>query len=196
MERLDPEFWNERYRSGNMGWDIGYAAPALTEYADQLEDKTMQILIPGAGNAYEAEYLHQHGFESVIVLDWAEEAIAHFKQRVPEFPEDHLICENFFDFRGSFDLILEQTFFCALDPRLRSKYAKHVHELLKPGGRLVGVMFNISLYDDHPPFGGGKSDYLPIFEPWFEIEAMEECYNSIPPRAGNELFVNLKRKTT
>lgn len=194
MQQLDPEFWNERYRTGTMGWDIGYPAPALTEYPNQLEAKNLRILIPGAGNAYEAEYLHQHGFEDVTMLDWSKEAIARFKQRVPDFPEDHLICENFFDFKDSFDLILEQTFFCALDPSLRSKYAEHAHHLLKSGGRVVGVLFNIPLYEDHPPFGGGKTDYIPIFEPWFDIEKMEECYNSIAPRAGNELFINLKRK--
>ncbi|GIV42652.1 MAG: hypothetical protein KatS3mg034_1962 [Vicingaceae bacterium] len=51
------EYWEERWNKGETGWDIGYASPPLIEYAMQLEDKNKKILIPGAGNAYEAEFL-------------------------------------------------------------------------------------------------------------------------------------------
>lgn len=195
MQVLDPEFWNDRYRTGETGWDIGYPAPALTKYADQLVDKSIHILIPGAGNAYEAEYLHDGGFTNVDVLDWSVEAVERFQERAPHFPKDRVIQTDFFDWKGHYDLILEQTFFCALDPSLRSEYAKKAHELLKLGGKIAGVLFNIPLYDDHPPFGGNADTYRPIFEPWFDIQIMETCYNSIPPRAGNELFIKLQRKS-
>lgn len=68
-----------------------------------------------------------------------------------------------FSLKDSFDLIIEQTFFCALDPKLRPEYAVKMAELLKPGGRLVGVLFNDTLNNDKPPFGGTKRNIFLIF---------------------------------
>ena len=65
-------------------------------------------------------------------------------------------------------------------------------ELLKPNGNLVGVLFNIPLNDNRPPFGGNKKEYEKLFSEYFEIQKMETAYNSIPERQGNELFVKMK----
>lgn len=37
--------------------------------------------------------------------------------------------KTFFNHVGSYDLILEQNFFCVLDPKLRTTSAQKVHEL-------------------------------------------------------------------
>ena len=68
----EEKFWTQRYENGSTGWNIGYASPPITAYFDQVPDKSARILIPGAGNAYEAEYLYQQGFENVFVLDIAQ----------------------------------------------------------------------------------------------------------------------------
>ncbi|MGI8893931.1 MAG: methyltransferase [Bacteroidia bacterium] len=144
-------FWNERYQSGEMGWDIGYPSTPIKEYFDQVENKELSILIPGAGNAYEAEYLHKIGFTDVTVLDFSAEAISSFQKRVPDFPEDKLIQQDFFEHKGQYDLIVEQTFFCALNPKLREQYVRKMYELMKVGGKLVGLLFDDELNTtDHP----------------------------------------------
>ena len=66
--------------------------------------------------------------------------------------------------------------------------------MLKPNGKLVGVLFNIQLNDNHPPFGGCKEDYLSLFEEKFHIKMMDTAYNSITPRQNNELFIILEKK--
>lgn len=188
---MDKDFWNERYVNQQMGWDIGYPSTPLKEFIDTLEDKSMRILIPGCGNAYEAEYLHEQGFENVFVIDIAPLALEGFKERAPHFPEDHLFCGDFFEHEGQYDLILEQTFFCALNPELRSEYAKKMHLLLAPKGKLVGVMFCFELTEKGPPFGGSVEEYKGYFGELFEIASMKPCENSIKPRQGNELWVEL-----
>ena len=40
-------------------------------------------------------------------------------------------------------------------------------ELLKDNGKLVGRLFNTPLYQDHPPFGGNKNEYIEYFEPYY-----------------------------
>jgi thiopurine S-methyltransferase len=65
--------------------------------------------------------------------------------------------------------------------------------LLRPGGKLAGVLFDIPLYADRPPYGGSKELYVSVFKPYFRFITFEKCYNSIPPRAGNELFMILEK---
>lgn len=192
-ELLDAKYWEDRYLGNQLGWDIGYASTPLKTYFDQIEDKSLKILIPGAGNAYEAEYLHELGFENVFVVDLAPSALANLQKRVPDFPANHLIEGNFFDHRETYDLIIEQTFFCALHPELRSKYAAHMNTCLNPGGKLVGVLFEDELFTDHPPYGGEREEYRGYFEKHFTIRTLERCYNSIGPRQDRELFIILEK---
>jgi len=186
--------WNLKYLNNQTGWDIGTVSTPLREYIDQIEYKNSTILIPGGGNSHEAEYLHSKGFKNVYVVDIAPKALENLKQRVPNFPKEHLICSDFFSLDQKFDLILEQTFYCAIDPKLRDNYVKKMHELLKPTGKLVGVLFQFPLTETGPPFGGSKEEYLNRFLPYFHINVLEDCINSIPERKNQEVFINFTKK--
>ncbi|WP_339609587.1 SAM-dependent methyltransferase [uncultured Planktosalinus sp.] len=185
---LDKDFWEKRYKAQETGWDIGSVSNPLKAYIDSLEDTSIAILIPGAGNSYEAEYLYNKGFKHVDVIDIAKQPLENFHKRVPGFPKENLIQTDFFEWSKTYDLILEQTFFCALDPALRPAYTKKINKLLNPNGKLAGVLFDFPLTEEGPPFGGSREEYLTYFEPYFTVKKLEKCYNSIPPRAGNELF--------
>ena len=188
---LDAPYWEGRYASKNTGWDIGDISTPIKEFVDGLSDKSLQVLIPGAGNGHEAIYMREKGFDKVTVLDWSVSALNNIKSASPGFPDDYLIKGDFFEHLGQYDLILEQTFFCAIDPKLREKYAAKVSQLLKPQGRLVGLLFDAPLNEDHPPFGGHKEEYLSYFKPHFAIKTFERAYNSIDARKGRELFIQL-----
>ncbi len=186
--------WEERWQSHQTGWDLGAASPPLTAYADQipLEKRNSRVLLPGCGNGYEAIHLLQNGFSNLTMLDIAPTAISHVRQRldaeVPGWPSClNLVCADFFQFEGAFDLILEQTFFCALDPAQRPDYVQKMFDLLAPGGKLAGVLFNRA-FDGGPPFGGDTEEYRRLFDPYFELKTLETCYNSAAPRAGSEVF--------
>ena len=185
-------YWSQRYKDDKTGWDIGNPSTPLKEYIDQLSDKSIRILIPGAGNSYEAEYLFSSGYKNTFVLDIASEPLEMFKRRMPEFPESNIIQGNFFEHCDEYDIILEQTFFCSFPPTKsnRELYASKMSELLVQGGKLVGLWFDIPLTGDMEkrPFGGDKEEYLSYLIPHFEIKTFERSYNSIPPRMGTELF--------
>jgi len=190
----DEKYWDERYLNQEMGWDVGEVSPPLKNYFDQLQNKNIRILIPGAGNSYEAEYLHDNGFKNVFICDISIEPIQNLLTRTKGFPPSNTIHADFFHLNSEpFDLIIEQTFFCALNPSLRRDYFKKVHELLKPEGKLVGVLFNDNLNNDKPPYGGNKMEYYSYFKGLFDIITFETCYQSILPRAGRELFINLQK---
>lgn len=187
-------FWDNRYLSGNMGWDLGKVSTPIKTYIDQLKDKKLKILIPGGGNSYEAEYLHNKGFTNVYVVDVSKTALSNIKKRVPSFPSAHLIHSDFFDLKMVFDLVIEQTFICAINPDLRSEYVTKMNNLLNIKGKIVGLLFNVPLHKDHPPFGGNKEEYIEYFKSSFNIKVMEECYNSVDSRNGKELFIKLVKK--
>jgi SAM-dependent methyltransferase len=151
----------------------------------------VRILIPGCGNAWEGEYLWKAGFKNVYLVDIAPSAVEQVKQRVPDFPADHIILADFFQLEGEYDFIVEQTFFCALDPSKRMEYAVKVHDLLAPGGKLIGLLFDRIFDHEHPPFGGTKEEYRHYFEALFDIQTMEPAFNSIKPRQGSELFIEM-----
>lgn len=189
--KLDAEYWRKRWQNGETGWDAGAPTTPLLAFFETLMDKDQKILIPGAGNAWEAEYLHKNGFNRVHVLDLAPEALDSFSRRNPDFPMSNLHQQDFFEHVGSYDLIIEQTFFCALQPGLRQAYAGKMHQLLRPGARLVGVFFTTLSNAEGPPFGGTLEEYATYFTPWFRSVTMLPCLNSIKPREGRELFVEL-----
>lgn len=100
---------------------------------------------------------------------------------------------DFFTYQGQYDLIIEQTFFCAIQPAMRERYVSKMYELLKPTGRLVGLLFN-RVFEKGPPFGGSKTEYEKLFCSAFEYKTFAECYNSVKPRSGSELFINFKKR--
>lgn len=193
MDALNEHYWTNRYQQGQTGWDVGAATTPIKEYVDQLTDKNIKILIPGSGNSYEAVYLFNQGFTRVFIVDISEYPLTRFRAQYPQFPAEHILHQDFFDLNDSYDLILEQTFFCALPPDLRPAYARKMHQLLNLSGRLVGVLFDDPLYEDHPPFGGNREEYRTYFSPYFCFHTFETAYNSIPPRRGRELFINLQK---
>lgn len=196
MPTFNENYWETRYQQGETGWDMGAASTPLVEYCQQIANKNQPILIPGCGNAHEVEALLSLGFTNITVLDFADSPLKNIAARNPKaMASGHLklVCEDFFAHQGSYDLILEQTFFCAIHPSQRADYAKHMHALLVQTGTLAGLLFNFELSEEGPPFGGDVKSYVHLFEPYFTIRKMEPCYNSIKPRLNRELFFILEK---
>lgn len=186
-EFLSAGYWNEKYLSNQTGWDIGSVSTPLKEYFDQLTDKHIRILIPGGGNSYEAGYLLEQGFTDITIVDISKVVTDQVSKKFTD-PSIHILTGDFFDLQGEYDLIVEQTFFCALDPSLREKYVQNVKRLLSDSGKLAGLLFNRN-FETNPPFGGSMEEYRQLFSPALRIMVLKECYNSIPARAGSELFL-------
>ncbi len=192
-KNLNANYWDERYKTNAIGWDMGQVSPPLKTYIDSLGDKNVHILIPGCGNTYEADYLLQKGFTNVTVIDIAPTLVQKLKEKYTGNKHIKIVLGDFFEHLGHYDLILEQTFFCALDPALRKKYKDKMYSLLNPGGKLAGVLFSIQFEEAGPPFGGSKEEYEQLFRDHFEFLRFEPCANSHPKRQGNELFIELEK---
>jgi len=192
-QEYNKEYWQKRYQEGKIGWDIGYITTPIKEYFDQLTNHSINILVPGAGNGHEVEYLFKNNFKNTFLLDFATHSVSSFRKRLPDFPEKQIIIEDFFKHSSKYDLIVELAFFSSLNPKQREDYASKMFDLLKPGGKLIGLLFNHEFDNPFPPFGGTIDKYQKLFEKKFTINKMELAYNSIKPRVGRELFFILEK---
>jgi SAM-dependent methyltransferase len=189
---LDWAYWDNQWAAGQTGWDIGFVAPALKEWFDSIADKNVAILIPGCGNAHEAEYLLNKGFNNITVIEIAPSAVRILKEKFKNRDGLRIIEGDFFKHEGEYDIIVEQTFFCALDPSLRENYCQQMAKLLKKDGILGGLLFDRT-FEQGPPFGGCKCEYTPLFhKSGLEVTEMNITDGSIPERMGTELFFKSK----
>ncbi len=191
---MDKSFWESRWQEKKTGWDIGYANPAICNFMEQYPNKDAAILIAGCGNAYEAEFLIKNGFTNITLIDIAETAVKNLQEKFKAEKSIRILCEDYFEHNDSYDVLIEQTFFCAINPSQRANYARKAHSLLNENGILTGVLFNREFEKAGPPFGGTKTEYVEYFKPYFDFKIFETCYNSIPQRQGSELFINLTKK--
>jgi methyl halide transferase len=191
---LDKTYWNNQYQAHTTGWDLGEVSPAIKNYINTLNDKDIRILIPGCGNCYEAIYLLEHGFTNITLIDIAPALVEKLKIKFNENNNINIVLGDFFEHQGEYDLIIEQTFFCALPPQMRQKYVSKMYHLLAKEGKITGLLFNRT-FESGPPFGGSQEEYQMLFKDAFAFLKMEVCQNSVTPRAGSELWIQLQKNS-
>jgi hypothetical protein len=189
----DRNYWEERYLNKATGWDLGHVSRPLKEIIDGIENKKCRILIPGAGNSFEAEYLLKRGFSKVTVLDIAAAPLVQLKKRLKKKGGIQIVQEDFFHHVGTYDLILEQTFLCTLESRFRENYMNKSYELLEKDGYIKGVLFDFESQINEPPYTATRKEYIDLFQKRFEIVKIEKCLISEHSRKGKELIIKIKR---
>ena len=132
---LTEDYWQNRYEAAQTGWDTGGITPPLQEYFDGLSDKTPTHSYPWLWQWARSNLpCTRQGFQNVYVCDWAAAPLAALAKRCPDFPTKHLFQGDFFQLELSeLDYIVEQTFFCAIDPALRPDYAQKSSIYAKKG---------------------------------------------------------------
>jgi hypothetical protein len=181
----DPAFWDQRYQAGRMAWDCGGVPGALTEFL-RLHPHGGRAFIPGCGSGYEIRAFHAAGWD-VFGLDFSCAAVD--RARTVLGPLAERVCVgDFFTHplpAGSFDLIYERTFLCALRPAVWPVYARRLAGLLKPGGLLCGFFF-FGPEEEPPPYPISRSKLGRLLGAAFEKKADAPVADSLPLYAGKE----------
>ena len=193
---LDYSFWNLRYQNNQTGWDLGQVSEPIKKWFENQENKKINVLIPGAGKGYEVKYGFENGFENIFYMDFSSRAGDLFKETCPEFPKGQILVGDFFSLKKPlfFDVIIEQTFFCAIDPVLRPNYVEKTNEILKENGKIIGLLFNREFDASGPPFGGTEKEYRLLFKSKFNFKKFENSLLSSLPRKEYEFWIELIKK--
>ncbi len=191
------EDWQRHYDEDDLGWDLGQVAPPFVKLFESKLIVPGKTLIPGCGRGHEVIYLAENGFE-VTAVDFSSGAVNHLKSTVEG---RNIKCEvlhmNFFGIDsthdGVYDLLIEQTFFCAISPEQRPSYVSTVARALKQGGMLAGLFYHTG-EEGGPPFNTTREDILKHFSDSFEIKHLSKSKNSAEQRKNKEWLVILVKK--
>lgn len=196
MHPPEAQYWDLRYLKGETGWNLNSLSPPLVHFIHSLPEtaKNWHILFPGSGESPDPAFWYNNGFKNTFALDFSSEARKLFLDKNPTFPSQQFLCTDFFCLPPeNWDLILEQTFFCALPPSLRKDYVEQMYRILKPGALLAGVWFNRHFEQNGPPYGSSVHENIDLFSLGFDIISAEPCSHSVKPRAGTEYWMIFRK---
>jgi 2-polyprenyl-3-methyl-5-hydroxy-6-metoxy-1,4-benzoquinol methylase len=151
-----PQYWENSYRSGEMGWDLGGPTPIFNDWINSQEE-SLSICILGAGNGWDAINFSEKGHHCTAV-DFAESAIKNMHSYShAKGVQVNIVHSDIFDlekiFHHTFDIVLEYTCYCAINPDRRNDYVRMASKILKSEGKVVAILYPVGkvVNDDGPP---------------------------------------------
>jgi len=202
-----PKDWENAYVTGTVPWDLGRAPPVLEarireivasrEAAGDDAAPGPRVFVPGAGRGHDARaWLAAGG--AVTALDIAPTAVAEGRALdAAEGVSMTWLEADLFDLPaeldGTFDIVWEQTCFCAIDPARRGEYVEVIARLLAPGGAWMGVVWEVGR-PGGPPWSLTRADIEQHFAARFDFEVVRAVAPWTKQR-WDELFVELRKRS-
>ena len=190
--------WEMRWQTKQTQWDLGGVTPALKEELDKMQHPGGDALVPGCGAAYDLSAVASQ-YDSVTGIDLAASAVDIAKEVNKENDKVSVVLGNFFehDFGSKqFDFIFDYTFFCAIPPKMREDWGKRMGKLVKPGGKLLTLVFPINENEafnpecQGPPFPVSIAYYEKVLTPHgFTKVSVRQSDASVGPRREKERVV-------
>jgi len=195
----DAASWSARYRAENTPWDHGAPHPELERLiaAGALSPPRpgARALVPGCGRGYDAAALAAAGWR-VTGLEFAPEAHAAAAAALAPL-EGEVLLEDALAYRPTapYDLVWEHTFFCAIEPEHREAYGALAARVLRPGGRLVALVFPVGKGPETggPPWGVSLADLERALASDFLLRASDPAERSIAERSWREELAVFER---
>lgn len=185
-------FWTNIYDTeGKPRWDLAGSAEALKDMLPRLKISKSRILVLGCGEGHDAAHFAREG-HIVTAVDLSPEAIRRAKEHYGQLSNLRFLVSDAFALDsthdGSYDVIFEHTFFCAIDPEKRGDLVRRWYRWLAPGGFLMAVFFAVD-WRGGPPFGSSEWEIRERLRKNFQFVFWGRWKKSVPARQGKELFV-------
>ena len=190
------EDWERHYDEKDLRWDLDEVAPPFVRLWEERDIPPCRAIVPGCGAGHEVMFLAEKGFE-VTAVDYSHGAIKLIKNAFEENNySGEVLQQDFFEldcnYNEKFELMLEHTFFCAINPNMRQEYVETAKRILKPGGYLIGLFYETN-EDGGPPFNTHKEDIEKYFSNSFKIESLSKTPHSAEQRLEKEWLAVLKK---
>lgn len=186
-------YWNESYTEvARPGWEMEEPNPALVSALPPLKLHPQRVLVLGAGSGNDAAHLAALGHH-VTAVDFSDEALERAKKKFGGKENLRFVKADVFklpmEFDASFDLIIEHTLFCAIDPQRRNELTKVWRRCLTDTGFILGLFFTIDR-PNGPPYGTTEWELRERFKKGFRpLYWMRLRQQSHPSRQGMETLV-------
>jgi 2-polyprenyl-3-methyl-5-hydroxy-6-metoxy-1,4-benzoquinol methylase len=171
--------WNELYEARSvetMPWFYPDLDPDLAKALDRRGIASGRALDLGTGPGTQAIALAKRGLD-VTATDLSAAAIAYAVRRASgedarvRFLQDDILASRL---EGAFDVIFDRGCFHVLDPDKRSDYARRLHALVSPNGRVFLKTFSAKQPGTQGPYRFTEADLRAVFEPLFTIAEVTE----------------------
>ena len=188
----DPKFWDTAYDEKRDGWELGDVTPPIARVLrDEIHGPGRAIVL-GCGRGHEVRAAARAGFD-VVGVDFAEQPIADAAKMTPPDLAKRITWSRADIFaledEAAFDLLIEHTSYCAIDPKRRDEWMRVARKVLKPGGTLLAI-FYAHERPGGPPYSTTREDARAALERnGFRIERSETPEDSIERRRGAEFLV-------
>jgi SAM-dependent methyltransferase len=207
----DSKQWDQRFIDQDTPWDLGEVSPTLAGLEKSLElVPGSSAFIPGCGAGWDALHFARLGHK-VSVVDWSNIALEDLRVLCRREELDmEVLCSNFFEVPKSwywtFDVWLEHTFFCAVNPKDWELYVQMSLNLLKAKSHFIACFFVAEDPQKPPPIGSMEADptnppffvtekrVRELFEPHFEIIKFGPTEYPHPKRGPFEWQAHFVRK--
>ncbi len=183
------EDWERHYDEKDLRWDLDEVAPPFVRLWEENDISPCKAIVPGCGAGHEVLFLSEKGFE-VTAIDYTHGAVMLLEKALKKKKIScEVLCQDFFalghEHDETFGLMLEHTFFCAINPTMRRTYVETASRIIKPGGSLIGLFYETG-ENDGPPFNTRREDIEECFSNSFVIKSLYKTLNSAEQRRGKE----------
>jgi SAM-dependent methyltransferase len=157
-DATDAQWWDERYETGDTRWDGAGAHPLLDSLIPPLKITRCRVLVLGCGAGHDAAWWERQG-HIVTGVDFSQEAIDRARAQYGERDSLKWVQADAFklpkDWSSRFDIIFENTMFCAIPPARREELVRTWWRLLTPRGRVIGLALVMDKLSG-PPYGSSE----------------------------------------
>lgn len=202
------EFWDAAYRDERDGWDMGTPTPVFASLLDRYgrdlrplggpdfstRHDAVRVALPCSGRGYDAQLFARHGF-NVTAIDFS--ALALEALRAESAALD-ILQADLFQLSGErpayFDMIVEYTCVCAIEPARRAELVAVFDSILRPGGVLLMLLFPVDGRPGGPPFSIDPDEWRALMAPHFALLYDEIPEDSVKPRRGKERLMLWRKR--
>lgn len=189
---MDPQFWHDRWRNGEIGFHQPDYHPALLRHWPGLGlPAGTRVFVPLCGRSLDMAWLASRG-HAIVGIELSPIAVAEFfthlgltALREPAGALERwrggpyeLLCGDFFELSreqvGEVAGWFDRAALVALPPALRQRYARHLAGLLPPAARglLIGLDYEQSRMDG-PPFSVPPAEVEALLAERFTLQTLE-----------------------
>ncbi len=210
-------YWQARFENADTPWQLDEVSPVVKEALALLIARGVSLsgltaLSPGCGTGLDALECARRGLD-VVAVDWSHAAVVDLTSRYNALQRAlggtvQVVEGDLFAIQPiAVDLVVEHTFFCAIDPSSRVRYVKKLLEWVKPSGHVAGNFFiveeseaqrlpNLSLTQEGvgPPFAATSSEILSLFREDFECVALRPAQTLTPGRRAGLEWIGVFRR--
>lgn len=207
-----PEFWDDAYREERDGWDMGTPTPVFADLLDRYGmdfrplggpdfsalGRRPRVLVPCSGRGYDALLFAERGWD-VTAVDFSAEPLQWLHaERSRRGIEMHVLQADMFPlgetYPAHFDLLLEYTCVCAIDPSRRGEFLRFAADTLRAGGLLLALLFPVDGRPGGPPFAIDTQEFKREAEEYFLLKYETTPETSVKPRLGKERLLVMERR--